>query len=145
MRLASMVPEFRSAADVAAVLLSRFGARLAAADAVIVPNDEAADFDALHQAMINIVSADVSRSGDGAAASLPSVSGHVIVVTVGVVTGRTVCAIAAAAREGGARTVELLAGVLPRDAGYVVERSFDAVEGVVTPLVRRDLRWHVGD
>lgn len=145
MRPASMAPEFGSAADVAAVLLSRFGARLAAADAVIVPSDEAGAFEAIRRGGHKVVLADVSRSSDGAAASLPAISGHVIVVTVGVVTGRTVRSIAAAAREGGAESVELLAGVLPRDAAYMLERSFDASEGVVTPLVRRDLRWHVGD
>lgn len=139
-----MRPEFADAAEVAARLIAEFGRQLQAADAVLVPADLWEDFAVVREVCATAVRVDVVRSDDEVSAGVPSLSGDVVIVDVGVVTGRTAAAMARAARNAGARSVVLVVGVLPRSSGHALRTHLDAMHGVIAPLGQRDLRWHIG-
>ncbi|MGI9196771.1 MAG: phosphoribosyltransferase family protein [Candidatus Nanopelagicales bacterium] len=77
---------------------------------------------------------------------LPGITGRtVIVVDDGVETGTAASLVGSAARAAGAAYLVLAVPVCPREARPAMERVYDAVIAVDSPLARRDLRWHYAD
>lgn len=81
----------------------------------------------------------------GETAALPSsiaATDLVIVVADGVETGRAAMAVAAALASAGWSRRWLAVPVCPRQSRPALDRRYERVIALVTPLARRSLRWH---
>ena len=109
---------------------------------------------ALSQDAVDTVFTQVSYL-DGEVAGAPAAPGLlpssaaatnlVIVVADGVETGRAALSVAAALAQAGWERRWLAVPVCPRQTRPALDRHYERVIALVTPLARRSLRWHYAD
>jgi hypothetical protein len=87
---------------------------------------------------------DVGRSDDGVTVGEVPAAADVIVVLIGVETGRTAAGLATTLRAAGAARLTLVTGVLPRQTENLLVAHYDQFFALLRPLAPRSLHWHVG-
>ena len=87
---------------------------------------------------------DVRRGDDGVTIGEVPAATDVIVVLIGVETGRTAAGLATSLRAAGAQRLTLVTALLPRQTENLLVDHYDKFLALLRPLAPRSLRWHVG-
>ena len=138
------MPDFASLADAVTRVVELAARRVIDEGATLAVTDDPLLCAALVDAGCDAELATIERTDDGVTVLATRSAESVVVVLVGIETGRTAAAIADAVRSHGAQRIVLVTGVLPRQSRTVLGARFDDYAALVEPLAPRALRWHIG-